>query len=91
MHSSLAGVVKIRLVKTSRANGQLMDLFKSLRSSGDRWGDITVSLEDRNRGDKVVASEVAFSGEPALTFGKTGGVQEWTLHAGRIDSTLTKE
>jgi hypothetical protein len=68
-----------------------MDLFKRLRNSGDRWADNALSLEDKVRGDKVVASEVAFSGEPTLVFGKAGGMNEWTFHAGVMEGTLSKD
>jgi hypothetical protein len=91
LHSSTAGIVRIRLLKTSKANGQLMDLFKRLRNSGDRWADNSLSLEDKVRGDKVVVSEVAFSGEPTLVFGKAGGMNEWTFHAGVMEGTLSKD
>jgi len=76
------------LLKTSPTNGRLMDLYKQQRKGSATWGRNTISVQDRARNDRVTASEVAFMGEPALTYGKTGNVNEWAFHAGHIEGTL---
>jgi len=90
LHAARAGLVRVRLLKTSVTNGLMMDLFKATGTTARTWGAHVISLEDRVRGEKVVASRVAFSGEPALMYGKQGNVHEWTFHAGHIESSLGK-
>jgi len=88
LHVANSGSIRIRVLKTSPTNGMLLNMFKSQRGSGATWGRNTVSLRDFVRGDKVVATEVAFTGEPTLAFGKQGAIHEWLLHAGHLDPTL---
>lgn len=87
--SSMAGVVKIRLLKTSSNNGRLMQMLKTQRSDASSWGLNIISIEDKARGDKITCSEAAFSGEPSLFWGKVAQVQEWTFHAGFVDGYLS--
>lgn len=91
VHAADHGTVRIRLLKTSLANGRLMDAYKAQKKAGSDWSRNNISLRDMTRGDKVVATEVAFAGEPSLTFGKVGTISEWLFHAGHIEETLTKE
>jgi len=91
VHASDHGAVRIRLLKTSLANGQLMDAFKAQKKSGADWSRNIITLQDVTRGDKVTATEVAFMGEPGLVFGKVANVNEWVFQAGHIEETLTKE
>lgn len=86
--SSMAGVVRIRLMKTSSNNGKLMEMFKAQRADAATWGRNIISIEDKARGDKMTCSEAAFAGEPALFWGKVAQVQEWTFHAGFVDGFL---
>lgn len=86
-HAGLQGVVKIRLLKTSDVNGLMMQMFKAQFLNNMDWSRNIISLEDRVRGDKMVATECAFAGEAAQAWGKVGAMNEWTFHAGSIDGT----
>lgn len=88
LHVSDMGTVRVRLLKTSATNGLLLEMYKAQRTSGALWGNNVISVQDMVRGDKMTCSEVAFTGEPTLAWGKTAQVQEWTFHAGHIDGTL---
>lgn len=88
LSASMAGVVRVRLLKTASSNGVLMEMFKIQRGDGSRWSKNIISIEDKVRGDKMVAAEAAFVGEPVLVWGKVGTIQEWVFQAGSIDETL---
>src|SRR3954462_2295825 len=90
MHVADHGTVRLRLLKTSTTNGLLMDMYKQQRKSSSVWGQNVISLQDMVRGDKVKATEVAFAGEPALSYSKVGNVNDWTFHAGHIEDDLDK-
>jgi hypothetical protein len=88
LHTSDASIVRVRLLKTSHTNGLLTRVFKEQFGHSPQWGQNLISLTDGARGDKVVASEVAFAGEPNLVFAKLGGLNEWVFHAGHLEATL---
>lgn len=88
LSASMAGVIRVRLLKTAPSNGVLMEMFKIQRGDGSRWSKNLISIEDKTRGDKLVAAEAAFMGEPVIVWGKIATVQEWVFLAGSIDETL---
>jgi hypothetical protein len=88
LHTSDASIVRVRLLKTSVSNGLLTKVYKEQFGHSPQWGQNLISLTDGARGDKVVASEVAFAGEPNLVFAKLGGLNEWVFHAGHLEATL---
>ena len=88
LHVADSGTVRVRLLKTSVINGQLMNMYKAQKISANVWGQNTIELRDRTRQDKIVCSEVAFTGPPTVSYGKVGAVQEWLFHAGHIEMTL---
>jgi hypothetical protein len=85
-HAAVNGVIRIRLLKTSPNNGKLMNLMNSL--DGDMWGTGQFSVRNRVKGDVITAAEVAFTGQPTIVYGKLGGIQEWTFHAGFMSAML---
>lgn len=88
LHVADSGTVRVRLLKVSPINGQLLNMYKAQRQTGALWGRNTLSLRDFVRGDKVVTTEVAFTGPPTMVFGKVAPMNEWIFHAGHIDPTL---
>jgi hypothetical protein len=88
LHAADHGTVRIRLLKTSASNGRLMEMYKLQRQSGSLWGRNVISVNVQIKNERITASEVAFTGEPALAYGKTGTINEWTFHAGHIVATL---
>jgi hypothetical protein len=64
------------------------DVIHFLHTSDASIVRVRLLKTDGARGDKVVASEVAFAGEPNLVFAKLGGLNEWVFHAGHLEATL---
>lgn len=88
LHAGHSGTVRIRLQKTSPANAYLMSAWNLQRTSGANHGRNTIVVRDFQRGDIVSCTTVAFTGPPALVWGKQGNMQEWTFHAGRVSYNL---
>jgi len=87
-HAGNSGVVRVRLLKTSPTNAILMNMHNAQRLAAGSWGKNTISIRDHYRGDIVTCREVAFTGPPSVSWGKVGGLNEWTFHAGHVDSVL---
>jgi len=90
MHVADHGTVRVRLLKTSTTNGRPLELYKQQKRGSAFWGRNNISIQDRARNDSVKCSDVAFMGEPNLTYGKVGNINEWAFHAGHIDGTLDR-
>lgn len=88
LHAGTSGTVRLRLLKTSPINARLMEMRNFQKLSGATWGQNAISVRDFQRGDIVTCTEVAFTGPPATSWGKGGGVVEWVFHAGYIDMHL---
>lgn len=91
MHSLAAGeagILRVRLLKTSITNARLMVMWNLQRASGASHGQNTISINDFQRGDVIQCTEVAFAREPTQTWAKVGAMTEWTFHAGHVHSQL---
>lgn len=88
LHASNAGTLRIRLLKTSPTNALLMAMWNFQKLTGSNHGRNTVVIRDFQRGDVVSCRDVAFTGPPALVWAKVGNMNEWTFHAGHVDSIL---
>ena len=88
LHAGKSGNVTIRLLKTSPVNRQLSQLYNLQTSSSALHGQNQLTIRDRSRGDVVSCKQVAFAKNPAITFAKDGGMNEWTFQAGEISYLL---
>lgn len=88
LHANKSGVITVRLLKTSPVNAQLSQMYAFQTASGANHGRNTLSIANNSTGDVTTCQVVAFLRKPDLTYAKEGGSNEWTFHAGIIDSTL---
>lgn len=82
MHSLRAGNpgrATVRLLKTSPVNALLQNLYNLQRSSAALWGQNVMVISDIVRGDILTITTVAFSRQTPITYGKDGGMNEWTF------------
>lgn len=88
LHANKAGLVTVRLLKTSPVNKKLMQMATFQRASSASHGQNTFSLSNTHLQDAVAARQCAFKRIPNLTYAKEGGMIEWTFNAGYVDPSL---
>lgn len=88
LHAGKAGTVTVRLLKTSKTNAALMQMYNLQTSNPALHGINTITVRDTHRGDVVVARECAFKKAPDLNYAKDGGMNEWVFDSIYIDETL---
>jgi hypothetical protein len=88
LHAGDSGQVRARFLKTSPTNARLQAMWNYQRTTGANHGRNTITLRDFQRGDIVTCTEVAFTGNPSLTWSKAGQMVEWHFHAGHVDPVL---
>lgn len=87
MHSlraSNAGKITISLLKTSRVNAQLSQLYNYQTQSSANWGQNTVTFGDVARGDLITAKEVAFVKHADMAYKVEGGMMVWEFNVGHL-------
>jgi hypothetical protein len=87
LHASDAARITIRLLKTSPANQQLSILYNLQKSNASLWGNNVLVISDTSRGDVLTASQIAFSRQSPVKYGKDGGTNEWNF-VGTIQEIL---
>lgn len=89
MHSLVeagkTATVTINLLKTSPVNAQLSDLIESQGQGSATWGQNTISIVDKARGDDLTIAEAAFVTIPANGWAAVAGTIPWSFR-GRITS-----
>lgn len=88
LHGGRAGMLTLRLLKTSPTNALLYAMYELQALSSANWGQNTIVISDSVRGDVITCTAVAFKKVPNLTYAKVGGMNEWTFNAGRINGLL---
>jgi len=88
LHANKSGQVTVRLLKTSPVNAQLSLMYAFQTASGANHGKNTLSIANNTTGDVTTCQAVAFMRKPDLTYAKEGGINEWTFHAGIVDTSL---
>jgi hypothetical protein len=84
MHSLVsneAAAVTVRLLKTSPVNAQLQLMYNLQTRSSLTHGKNVITVRDAVRGDMIALTNVAFKKRPSVTYGKEGGLVEWTFDA----------
>lgn len=79
LKASMTGRVVVRLLKTSPINAILMAAFNFQRVSAANFGQNTVRVVDKARGDVVSGRQMAFLRAPNNTWSEEGNVLEWTF------------
>jgi len=91
MHSLGANksrTLTVRLLKTSATNKALSLMYAFQTASPANHGNNTISLANAQTRDAITCQQVAFKRGVPLTYGKEGGMNEWTFDAGIVDVTL---
>jgi hypothetical protein len=88
LHADKSGKLSVRLLKTSPTNQLLSVLFAFQTSGGASYGQNTIVIVDKSRGDVITASQVGFAKAPDLAYAKDGGTVEWVFNAVKIERTL---
>lgn len=82
MHSLKANQtysVSVMLLKTSSVNAQLSKMYEQQRASSATWGQNTITVTDKARGDNFTLSEAAFVKFPEITHAEEGNTNEWVF------------
>lgn len=86
--ASDAGLITVRLLKTSPVNAQLQLAYDLQSASSALWGQNVITVSDPVRGDVSVAQACSFKKKPTLTYAKEGGMMEWTFDSIKITTVL---
>lgn len=79
---------KVKLLKTSPVNGQLMTMYNLQSSSSTLWGINTIVLTNTGQGDLLTLQQVAFKKVPENAYSKEAGFNEWEFDAIKGDQFL---
>jgi len=91
MHSLASGsacTVTLRLLKTSKINKLLMQMFDHQTASAARHGKNTITVRDSARGDVEIVTGAAFKKKPPNSWAAQGNVLEWVWDGAKSDTTL---
>ena len=88
LHADKSGKVTVRLLKTSPTNQLLSALYAFQTATGAAYGQNTIVIIDKSRGDVITASQCGFAKAPDIAYAKDGGTLEWVFNAVRIERTL---
>ena len=91
MHSLKAdrsGKITVTLLRTSRSNALLQNLFNYQTSSSRYHGQNTIIVRNPVSGDLITCTDVAFSTQPAMPYATEGGTLAWVFDAGSISVKL---
>lgn len=88
LHADKSGKVTVRLLKTSPTNQLLSALFAFQTASSAAYGQNTIVIVDKSRGDVITCSQAGFTKAPPLAYAKDGAPVEWVFNAIRIERTL---
>lgn len=88
MSANQSGKATVRLLKTSKANAQLMRLYDYQSAQSALWGNNVIVIRNAGPGDTITCTSVAFGKAADLPYKEEGGTIEWEFNAGRISSIL---
>ena len=87
LRTSKLGRITVRLLKTSPVNALLSQMYAAQSTISSFWGNNVLRISDVSRGDVVLASQVAFTKQPTIVWGKDGNMNEW-IFQGNVDYQL---
>lgn len=88
MYADKSGQITVRLLKTSPTNAVLAAAYAFQTAAGANYGQNTITITDKSRGDVITAQMAAFAKMPDITFAKDAGFNEWVFNSLRITQTL---
>lgn len=84
LRASNLGRMSVRLLKTSPTNAVLSAMYNLQRTNAGLWGQNVIRVADVQRGDVSIGTQMAFTKQPDIVYGKDGNMNEWTF-VGSID------
>lgn len=88
LHADKSGTVTVRLLKTSPTNQLLSAMYAFQTATPSAYGQNTIVIFDKSRGDVITCSQVGFQKRPDIGYAKDGGNIEWVFNAIKIETTL---
>lgn len=88
LYADKSGMVTVRFLKNSPTNKLLSLMYAFQTAQGSTHGQNTIAINDKSRGDVIVASQVAFKKAPDITYAKDADVIAWEFNAIKIERTL---
>lgn len=88
LYADKSGTLTVRLLKNSPTNRLLSALYAFQTSNSASYGGNTITINDKSRGDVIVATQVAFKKAPDITYAKEADVIAWEFNAIKIERTL---
>lgn len=88
LHADKSGKVTVSLLKTSPTNQLLSAMAAFQRATPSAYGQNTIVIVDKSRGDVITCSQAGFTKIPDLKYGKAGGTNEWMFNVISIEPTL---
>jgi hypothetical protein len=83
-----AGMVTVRLLKTSPTNGLLQLAYDLQSASSALWGQNVITIADKARNELHTCQACAFKKKPEIVYDKSGPMIEWTFDSQSINSVL---
>jgi hypothetical protein len=88
LYADKSGTITVHLLKNSPVNRLLSAMYAFQTASGTQHGQNTISVNDKNRGDVIVATQCAFKKAPPIKYAKDADVIAWEFAAVKIERTL---
>lgn len=89
LHASKAGMITVRLLKTSPTNRVLSNALNAQRAGGSsQWGQNTITITNPQSGDVITGRFCAFKKPSDITYAVEGGHNEWVFDVGKLDERL---
>jgi len=88
LHSSDAGTVSLRYLKTAPNNALLMAMYDAQKASAALWGQNVIIIRQTQSGDVTTALQCAFKKKPDIKYAKEGDILVWTFDSISIDTVL---
>lgn len=88
LHADKSGVITVRLLKNSPTN-QLLSVMAAFQRTGAAvYGQNTLEVREKNRGDVWVCTQVAFKKIPDVNYAKEADVIAWEFNAIKMEMSL---
>jgi hypothetical protein len=87
LRASNVGKMSISLLKTSRANALLSNMYNFQKGNPALWGTNVITISDVARGDVATLTQAAFVKLPDVQWAKDGNMIEWEF-TGNLDEQL---
>jgi hypothetical protein len=87
LRASNLGSITVRLLKTSPTNSLLSNMYNAQKTISSLWGNNVLRVSDVVRGDVILGTNMAFTKQPTVTYGKDGDMMEWRF-TGNIEQQL---